>query len=195
MYPLGQSHDQPLIKAVCDSRATIGRSYRSTADEFLYKAKKAALSTKLGFQLQLFLPCLTSKYQRFCCRTKKVSREEAHSFNPLITDEKEHLLIKHDECPIITLKLFSVLCCPGQAPMGVRRSSIEIEGGRLHGGAQLSPCKRPHRMRSYLPESTYTTFIVALTVLCRSQSDDRESCIALESRPTCSLVVKLPQCS
>ena len=58
---------------------------------------------------------------------------------------------------------------------------------------QLSPRKGLPRMRSQLPGGTKSTCIVASSVLCRGQSDSRESCIVLQSRPTCSIVAKFPQ--
>ena len=40
---------------------------------------------------------------------------------------------------------------------------------------------------------TQSNFIAALPVLCRGQPNGGESCIVLESRLTCSLIVKFPQ--
>ena len=60
---------------------------------------------------------------------------------------------------------------------------------------QISPCKFPPRIQSYLPGGIESsTCIVALPVLSQGQSDGGKCCIVLENIQTGSLVAKLPQC-
>ena len=57
----------------------------------------------------------------------------------------------------------------------------------------LRTSAHPSRMQTWLPGGTESTCIVALPVLRRGHPDGGKCCIVLESRPTHSLVAKLPQ--
>ena len=56
-------------------------------------------------------------------------------------------------------------------------------------------CKDPPQMQSWLLGGTELTCIIASSVLPWCQPDRGESCIMLQSGPTCSLVAKFPRCS
>ena len=67
--------------------------------------------------------------------------------------------------------------------MGTTAQAPQIEGVWLHGqGAWIIPVQVP----------TWIDLHRRFTCACQGQPDSGESCSMLESRPTCSLVIKLP---
>ena len=84
--------------------------------------------------------------------------------------------------------------CPKQAPMGTRSSSAKKWGWAVTQKRCLNGSTIP--MQGPIPDAKLAARvyrIIASSVLRRGQPDSGESCVMLQSRPTCSLIAKFPQ--